>query len=295
MNKNFEKLPWERRIDGSLITKATKNFWDYYNCDKQNAKAEGFKVIKDEDGWYVVYYDYLDLSKKRNFIKKEPDVEKARDEIVEYKIKELKYKDNLREYQRAHALHVLNVLNNVGYYIDGSSCGVGKTFLTLVVCKELGIKPLIICPKTIIYSWINAAKMLGVEIVDVINYEKIKFGNTEFLEKKGNKFIWNKDIDIIVYDEAHRLKNYKTVNAKMAIASKKQNKKIILLSATIADSPLDFGAVGYICELFEKQSDYYWWMFKHGVKKNSFGYLFFDGNITALQKLRMNKKESQML
>ena len=57
--------------------------------------------------------------------------------------------------------------------LDASDTGTGKTYVALVLCKKLGLKPFIICPKSVICAWQNVAKQLNIEIFGVSNYESL--------------------------------------------------------------------------------------------------------------------------
>ena len=60
------------------------------------------------------------------------------------------------------------------------------------------------------------------------------------------KFLWNPAVGFIVFDEVHRCASLDhSLQAEMLIAAKRASKKILGLSATVADSPLSLRAIGY--------------------------------------------------
>ena len=82
----------------------------------------------------------------------------------------------------------------------------------------------------------------------IINYESIKKGYGDIL---SNKLVWNidKNNTILIFDEVHRCKDPKSLNAKLLMSSKGLCKSL-LLSATLADTPDNFYVYGYMLNLF---------------------------------------------
>ncbi len=172
-------------------------------------------------------------------------------------------KEKLLSYQEKHVLKLVSVLLKNNIALDASDTGTGKTYSSVAVCRELGKKPIIICPKTLIYNWISVLDYFGVEYYDIVNYETLKNGKTyathkfksrvtspyvKIIEPDENdalKLIYKwtvPDDAIIIFDEAHRGKDIKTDNG-MLIASTihlvKNNIPVLLLSATICEKFTD--------------------------------------------------------
>lgn len=64
------------------------------------------------------------------------------------------------------------------------------------------------------------------------------------------KFLWSPAVELIVFDEIHRcaaLDN--SLQAEMLISAKRAGKRLLGLSATVADSPLSLRAIGYALNL----------------------------------------------
>lgn len=92
------------------------------------------------------------------------------------------------------------------------------------------------------------------------------------------KFIFDDAVQCVVYDEIHRCRGAETLNEKMLLAAKRQKKKILGLSATLASSPLDLHGLGYVLGLHNMSSDlltvgmklarpsYRRWYSKYGVR-----------------------------
>lgn len=64
--------------------------------------------------------------------------------------------------------------------LEGSDMGAGKTFIALAVCKLLGRRPFIVCPKNVRKKWKEAAAYFELQTLDAVNYEKLTRGNTEW-------------------------------------------------------------------------------------------------------------------
>ena len=91
--------------------------------------------------------------------------------------------NKLLSYQILHCQNIVYSLKKNGYALDGSDTGTGKTYSSLAACKQLGLKPFIICPKTIISSWTKVCKYFDIKYLGIVNYETIK---------NGKYYIWSK-------------------------------------------------------------------------------------------------------
>jgi superfamily II DNA or RNA helicase len=70
------------------------------------------------------------------------------------------------EYQRKHIDNIKNALKENPSILDTSSTGCGKTVTTLLIAKELNLRPLIICPKAMQDKWLSHSRnILGYEAV----------------------------------------------------------------------------------------------------------------------------------
>lgn len=163
--------------------------------------------------------------------------------------------DKLYKYQILHLLNIITSLidNNISF--DGSGTGTGKTYISIAASKHLKLKPIIICPKSVISMWKGVCELFDVEYEMITNYENIKTGNSHLfkIDKKTDKMSWylNDNKHIIIFDEAHKCKDEKSINGKMLMSLLLNKCKILLLSATIADSPNNFYVYGYLLKLFK--------------------------------------------
>nr|URM62196.1 ATP dependent helicase [Mimivirus sp.] len=99
----------------------------------------------------------------------------------------------LLSYQKNHVVKLINILIQKWIAIDTSDTGIGKTYIAAAICRELNRKPVVICPKTLIYNWISVLEFYGVKAYDVVNYETIKNGKTY----NDNKFKTRKNQNIL--------------------------------------------------------------------------------------------------
>lgn len=82
----------------------------------------------------------------------------------------------------------------------------------------------------------------------------------ETKKKKWNygRFTFNPGIEVVVFDEVHRCGAIKSLNADMLIAARRQGLRVLGLSATAANGPLQFRALGYAINLHSLMNFYTW-------------------------------------
>lgn len=170
--------------------------------------------------------------------------------------------NKLFEYQRLHCQILMTALQKHSRALDCSITGAGKTFCSVAVCKELNIKPFIICPKSMISTWHNIIKNdFEYDYYGIVNYEsfingiyynskRIKVVNpllnivnekvsSNKIKKTINWFDHKIPEDMLfIFDEAHRCKNHLTRNGELLTKLALTNAKILLVSATIIDKDI---------------------------------------------------------
>jgi len=210
-------------------------------------------------------------------------------------------KNKLLVYQIPHIQNLLRVLQDKHACLDASQTGVGKTYCAIAIAKQLGLQPFIVCPKSIIPIWNKVAKYYGVDPYAVVNYETLlhckiydkKTGNRvqcEYMKiikekiadekirivkgaiKQKNeikiKYVWKnlpKNI-FFIFDEAHKCKNAKTYAAAIIRSVTKLDNKILMLSATISDTPYNFQVCGYVLNLYGDLNFAPSWFRRHGIR-----------------------------
>lgn len=285
-------------------------FWDdlWKAGYKQELKDIGFSPKKDGYEWFLNWWISLEES--------EPKIEIVKPKLIDpYDFSQT----ILYDYQQPHASKIRQALLNHNYALDGSDTGTGKTFVALEVSKALGKKPIVICPKAVIPAWERSIKTIGIESYTVVNYELIKTGkhrvSYKFYSKgvhkgypkyenvpfkyisverntvKGKyqpKWIisWNVPEDsIIIFDEAHRTKNRNTINSQLIIEAKNMGAMILMLSATIGESPLKMYGPSRVLDFWTEPYEFYTkFVSDYDCSKGRFGWEF-EGGTGTMKRL----------
>jgi hypothetical protein len=93
--------------------------------------------------------------------------------------------DKLLDYQINHVEKLVYSLTSYNRSLDLSQTGTGKTYCGVAVCKIFGWKPFIICPKSVITSWLKVLEFMKCEFYGITNYESIQ--NCKYYDKDKNK------------------------------------------------------------------------------------------------------------
>ena len=185
--------------------------------------------------------------------------------------------------------------------LDASDMGVGKTYAGAALMRHFDEPTVVVCPPSVIPAWELAGERMGVEF-DIVGYEKIRRGGTHYITKKPveftssegrkvkyNRFEWAPEVKFVLFDEAHRCNGQTSDQSKLLIRAKAQGKRIHLMTATPAESPLKMKAMGYALDLFDSPSAWWKWCLRHGCKKGYFGGYAFGKNseqrIQVMQRL----------
>lgn len=183
----------------------------------------------------------------------------------------------LLEPQREHAVKALNSLFLNGVFADLSETGTGKTYNAAWVAKNLNVPVVVVCPKIVKKTWNEVLAKFGIKAHLVINYEKLMRGNTEHLSFRNKCDANHTFYDIkfpkdalVIVDEAHKCKGWKSKNSDFLIACKAQGYKLLLLSATAATNPLEMKSFGY-ATLLHQLSDFRSFLFDSGAYNCRYG------------------------
>lgn len=243
-------------------------------------------------------------------------------------------KTKLLAYQIDHTANIIYSLRTYNRALDSSDTGTGKTFSSIAACITMNLKPLIICPKSVITSWKNVLNHFDADYYGVTNYESMqnvkmftkgskndkvlcpyvkrievkedakdkdnkdnknsknnknskddtnkKKSHDYKIKKSGKKdkvfeientkivpdediaytYVWQNlpnDI-VIIFDEAHRCKNPRTLNSVLLYTLAKTTTKILMLSATVSDKPENFALCGYVLGLYSNIRNANNWM-----------------------------------
>jgi hypothetical protein len=69
-------------------------------------------------------------------------------------------------------------------------------------------------------------------------------------------FVFAPEVKQVIFDEAHRCGGIDSLNSEMLIAAKRQGLRTLVLSATLASSPLQMRALGYLLDLHNLNHDF---------------------------------------
>lgn len=270
-------------------------FFAFWKVNKFKMLNDGFSVTKSEKtGKWYLYETKQNTALFRTFgPEKKPDKPEDKFLLPEYKIKD---PSGLRSWQVDAAGKLCAAVNHWGAAIDGSDTGTGKTYTACAVARELDYNICVICPKAVIKSWNKVIRRhfkLGHKLIGVINYEKLIRGRKDspiasyvlHRHKKRPTFEWKlPKKTLIIWDESHKLKNWKTKNSKTCQAAIKQGFPMLFCSATNATNPLEMRCVGLATKLFEGSKSYYTWAYENGVYKGNWG-LEFNNDPKVLKRL----------
>ena len=187
--------------------------------------------------------------------------------MIEFK-KDIQNK--LFEYQIENAQNIVRILQNNKSVLDASDTGTGKTYTAIAACSHLGLRPFVVCPKSVIYAWRRVCDNFKVKPITVVNYESLRVGkyytssgrkgkcpylivdDVEINKKTVTNFIWKIPKDgVIIFDEVHKCSNISTLNGRLLISAKYSNILIMCLSATIADTPMKFRIFFYVLNFMD--------------------------------------------
>lgn len=189
--------------------------------------------------------------------------------------------EGLRDYQREPAGVLLDAVRRHGFGVDASDMGIGKTYISCSLVRELDLPTLVVCPKILCSTWENVARSMGTE-VSTINWEMVRRGNTPYGKwvrsdnrRGGVWWQWAPEIKFLIFDEAHQANGLETKNAALLFFAKRQRIPSLYLSATPAESLMEFRALGFMLGLHQGEDFYTWLRGKgYGLHNGKFQYRF---------------------
>ena len=303
-------LPWSdpkkvttRAGDRMLSTaEPTQEFWQLWRDNKEALKAAGISLGKKGEAWQACWWQSLDPAQdaaKLAALKAKQETERVELERAlagidaalppELEARMLAIAPKCLAYQVPSVRRQVKALLDYNRAVDASDTGTGKTYVNLATCAVLGRPVFVVCPKAVRPSWRRAAEHYGVKLVGVENHEILRGGRTTWVkivkEGKAEKFIWSLPTDtVFIFDEIHRLKDFKTLNCKMGLAAISQGYTVLGLSATAADNPMHMKFSGLLAGLFADERDFFKWMMRNGVTRGRFG-MEFNGGRETLAKI----------
>lgn len=178
----------------------------------------------------------------------------------------------------------LVALDRVGASLEATDCGGGKTIIACETARRLALPVGVICPKSVKAKWQATLKDFGIEPVFVENPEKLRTGNTPWVNKQGKNYGWTPKGIFLIVDEVHMFGAAKSQNSKMLEEAPYQ---MLMLSASAAESPLKMKVIGAKLRLFHPMQ--FWrWARQMGAQEGRWGGLEWDPRDTA-NKAKMHK------
>ena len=178
----------------------------------------------------------------------------------------------LLDWQEPACQRTIDILKAGSLCANLSDAGAGKTYIGIEAVRRMGLKALVWAPKSSLGAWRRVAEQLDASdvLLDVLNPEKIAPGKTQWFT--GGKWCLPKDA-ILICDELHRGASGVDSRQTQVIAlTKAYGIKVMALSATIASSPLQMRALGYLAGLHKyTAADYYNWCRRNGAYWATFG------------------------
>lgn len=184
--------------------------------------------------------------------------------------------------QEVHVDRLISILSQSGAALDSSETGTGKTICGSEIARRAQAPVLVVCPKAVIPAWTRELQERGVK-GDVINYEKLRAGKSPFGHWKNKKWVWTIPQSLLIFDEAHKCGGVSTQNSRMLMEAKNQH-AVLMLSATIASSPLQMRAAGWLLGV-HGLVDFWQWAMRNGCTKNRWKGIEFTGNESHLEKI----------
>ncbi len=278
-------------------------FWDVYNANREALRLAGIqaKYIKHDDAslpvyqilWWlpldpaVIEAERVKREEERIELQEALSGKQAKLTAEQYaRFKKIEHK--LLPFQIASVRRLVKSLTTYNGALDASDTGTGKTYTALAAAYILDRPVYVVCPKAVRPSWKRAAVHFNSMIIFVCNYELLRRGEQAAVrivgEGKNEDFQWHLDpTTIIIFDECHRLKDYKTWNCALGLSAIRQGYMVLGLSATAADNPLQMKFSGFLTKLFPEKR--FWaWAQASGCKKSRWG-MSFEGGSEALNAI----------
>lgn len=186
----------------------------------------------------------------------------------------------LLPWQEAAFPGLLAVVRKVRAAVDASDMGTGKSYTGAFVADAMrdGKAVVVVCPKAVIPSWKGIFTAMGLKEHEfaVLNYERarIKNGVPGVVKRDGKRFLWDATrVGFVIFDEAHHVRSYEgSQNSRLAIGCKLADIPHLFLSATLAESPAHFRAIGFSLGI-HKGVDFFQWAMRMGCTTDPWGKL----------------------
>lgn len=181
-----------------------------------------------------------------------------------FTLRDTKY---LLPYQIPAVYYLCNAVVNHRAAADGSDTGIGKTYQALGVCRNLVLRPGIICRKAGIAGWQRACSYMQIDPLFITNWEQAKTGRFPFVEKYTGRdryhFRWRVPKgSILIFDEAHMGAVEGTQNNLLWLSSK--GIASLSLSATFSDRASRLKSLLWLLGVVSSRDEYEHWLMTRG-------------------------------
>lgn len=185
--------------------------------------------------------------------------------------------------QEVHVQRLLKVLAAQNSAADMSPCGLGKTICAAEVARLLKRPLFVVAPLSTLPAWREELEERGVPAT-VVNYEKLRSKKNGWVAKsKFGQWVWNlPSKTIIVFDEFQQCKSPTSIISRIAIATRPHTS--LLLSGSLAESPVHMRASGYLLGLHDLRS-FGRWAKERGCHVDQWGKLVFNDDEKILNQL----------
>lgn len=174
----------------------------------------------------------------------------------------------LRDWQVEPEQRQYDILKARGVALNASGTGTGKTYMAAATAARLGLPVLTVCPKSVTTAWRQVFEAAGV-VGTAINWEKLKTRRYGFWN--GEKWVFDREYFVIL-DEIHygTTGPYSQITAMAAKLRAFPTLPKLMLSATLADSPLQMRASGFLMGLHHyADADFWQWCLRMGCTRQS--------------------------
>lgn len=179
----------------------------------------------------------------------------------------------LYEWQKPHVDALELALNKYNVAADLSDLGCGKTICACELGRRRGQDLIVVAKKVMLPTWKYWMDQFGLSGV---------VAGWELARRRG---LPSRSNALYVFDEVHEASGYQTLNAKLVVNVFERKLPMLLLSATMMETPLKMWALGYLLGM-HNLTDFYRWMFRNGVKKNyGYGGYHFTGSKSVLANI----------
>lgn len=191
-------------------------------------------------------------------------------------------------------------------FLLADEVGLGKTISAWSGAQQIAAmlrstSALIVAPLSVLAHWRETLSRMGSTIPDVtlLNYDRLDklFEMPEGVTAKSKKGIARRaaapEVDIVIFDESHKLKNPLAARSKLATKIAANAKFCFYLSATAGQNPLE---LAYLAALIAKSTgvsakslkDFEQWCFDQnlGLSRGDFGAIKWSGDIEDCERLR---------